>query len=435
MPTRPRFHLASLRLLHAVLICLFLPAPSALAAGRIEINQTAALAGGVTASDAPGFPVTIDAPGSYVLTGDLSLAAESPATDAIEIVVPLPTQNVTLDLAGFEIAGPATCTGFADGLICSNTGPGVGIEAAGASEVVIRDGMIRNMGSHGVDVWGAGRVTGLTVKHNGGDGVRLGFGSSAADVIARDNAGDGVSVGDGSLARDSVGIGNAGRGLVLGLGASGRQLTARDNGGHGVELGVRTTATGVAVSQNRAMGLVANGQNAVRDVAASSNSGVGIWLNGGRLEDATAWGNGGHGIQIGVGTIDGCESYLNTSRQIDAGNGAVVTNCFVRVNGDTGIFVSIDSRIVGNHVTGVSTTDLSRGIRVNGSRNVVEDNTISRVAIGIDVVSGDNAILDNRVNASGTAYDFVAGNAVGPVVDLTGGGELPEATTAPNLEW
>ena len=62
--------------------------------GAVEINQARALAGGVTPSDLPGFPVTIDGPGSFVLTGDLDLSAESPATHAIDIDTPLHTESV-----------------------------------------------------------------------------------------------------------------------------------------------------------------------------------------------------------------------------------------------------------------------------------------------------------------------------------------------------
>ncbi len=41
--------------------------------GVIEINQPRALAGGVTATDGAGFPVTLDHPGSYRLTGNLTV--------------------------------------------------------------------------------------------------------------------------------------------------------------------------------------------------------------------------------------------------------------------------------------------------------------------------------------------------------------------------
>ena len=46
-------------------------APAGAVDGVIEINQAKALAGGVTPSDTPGFPVSIDTAGSYRLTGNL----------------------------------------------------------------------------------------------------------------------------------------------------------------------------------------------------------------------------------------------------------------------------------------------------------------------------------------------------------------------------
>jgi hypothetical protein len=54
-----------------LLLAALLPLPALGIDGLVEINQAKALAGGVTASDAPGFPVTLDAQGSYVLTSNL----------------------------------------------------------------------------------------------------------------------------------------------------------------------------------------------------------------------------------------------------------------------------------------------------------------------------------------------------------------------------
>ncbi|MEZ4352198.1 MAG: hypothetical protein R3F16_00865 [Myxococcota bacterium] len=106
----------------ALRVCLALASALTLAAdadasdGVIEINQTTALAGGVTSSDEPGFPVTLDAPGSYRLTGNLDVPN---GTDGIEILA----SSVTLDLGGFRIAGPSIS-------ICPPTGcnDGSGIE-------------------------------------------------------------------------------------------------------------------------------------------------------------------------------------------------------------------------------------------------------------------------------------------------------------------
>lgn len=60
----------------------------------IEINQVRVVAGGVTSSDGADFPVTLDAPGSYILTGDLAVGGRD--TSAIHVT----TDDVTLDLRG-----------------------------------------------------------------------------------------------------------------------------------------------------------------------------------------------------------------------------------------------------------------------------------------------------------------------------------------------
>ena len=72
--------------------------------GVAEINQTAALAGGVTPADTPGFPVTLSQPGSYVLTSNLVVSTEV-------IGIDVTADNVSIDLNGFSLIGPTTCTG------------------------------------------------------------------------------------------------------------------------------------------------------------------------------------------------------------------------------------------------------------------------------------------------------------------------------------
>jgi hypothetical protein len=66
---------------------------------RIEIDQAAALAGGVSMADAPGFPVTIDVSGAYVLTSDLV----APAHVETPIVVAPHAAEASIDLNGFEV--------------------------------------------------------------------------------------------------------------------------------------------------------------------------------------------------------------------------------------------------------------------------------------------------------------------------------------------
>jgi hypothetical protein len=77
--------------------------PTVTADGVVLIDADAAAAGSVTPGDAPGYPVSINTPGHYRLAGSLTVNA---GTNAIEISV----SKVTIDLNGFAITGPNTCT-------------------------------------------------------------------------------------------------------------------------------------------------------------------------------------------------------------------------------------------------------------------------------------------------------------------------------------
>jgi hypothetical protein len=72
--------------------------------GIILIDQNRALAGNITPGDAPGFPISITQPGSYRLSGNLTVPA---ATNGIEISA----SNVTIDLNGFSLLAPARVPG------------------------------------------------------------------------------------------------------------------------------------------------------------------------------------------------------------------------------------------------------------------------------------------------------------------------------------
>ena len=92
-----------------IAVCLsWLASPALAVDGVVEINQARAEAGGVTATDTPGFPVTIDQSGSYRLTGNLTVS--SATTEAIEVR----DDRVTIDLNGFSIVGPGS--GASDGI-------------------------------------------------------------------------------------------------------------------------------------------------------------------------------------------------------------------------------------------------------------------------------------------------------------------------------
>ena len=144
--------------------------------GVVSINQPKARAGGVTASDAPGFPVTIDAGGSYRLTSNLTVADAD--VSAIEIIKEDDlVRGVTLDLNGFRIEGPGLPpNGNGANLSCTATGDGVGIEGPnfgggqGTDWLVIGNGTIFGMGERAISC-GRCRVDGILASANGGGGI------------------------------------------------------------------------------------------------------------------------------------------------------------------------------------------------------------------------------------------------------------------------
>ena len=120
------------RLFLTSLLCIITPilSVSAFAVdGVVLINQATVMAAG-------GFPYQINNSGSYRLSGNLVVSA---GADGIDINA----SNVTLDLNGFAISGPGSCTGSGATISCQNES-GVGISCGGnaPTQVTIRNGTV-----------------------------------------------------------------------------------------------------------------------------------------------------------------------------------------------------------------------------------------------------------------------------------------------------
>ncbi len=191
---------------------LFGPGVAAAGDGRIEINQARALAGGVTAGDAPGFPVTISTDGSFVLTSDLVVPVDE---DGLFVN----GADTSIDLNGFSVVGPASCSGSP--ISCLGTGAGVGegiYVFAGSAE--IRNGSVRGFGSVGVRHFGSSyhfRLIDVEVRENGNDGVE----TNAASALLRgltvvDNLGRGIDSITTTLLNDSLVSNNGSTAVFVG---------------------------------------------------------------------------------------------------------------------------------------------------------------------------------------------------------------------------
>jgi hypothetical protein len=252
----------------AVALCSVAAGGALASDGVIEINQVRALAGGVTPGDSPDFPVTIDRPGSYVLTGNLDVqGAPAPySTTAIEFVAG--AEGATLDLNGFVLVGPRggpTCP-----LPCPSTGAGVGIRI-GADFVSVANGTVRGFGSNGIDSAssgkGGGTLADLRVFGNGNEGIYTaghrilrcesssnlahGFRVITGSILSSRAKGNGINgfYTDRAIVSESLAEGNAVQGFDLAA-SSADSCVASNNSLFGFKLGGSILTNSLSVGNN-----------------------------------------------------------------------------------------------------------------------------------------------------------------------------------------
>jgi len=198
------------------LLALVLAHPALAVDGVIEINQSRALAGGVTAGDFAGFPVNLNVSGSYRLTSDLTASANNGG-------ISIDADNVTLDLNGFTIYGGG-------GLIAD------GISMANRRNVEIKNGTVRDFTRNGIFTninTQFLRVIALRAIGNAIDGIDLqGQGNTIDGCTSLNNGASGMRAFEGSLVINSVARGNGGFGLALiGPGGYRSNVFTGNNGG------------------------------------------------------------------------------------------------------------------------------------------------------------------------------------------------------------
>jgi parallel beta-helix repeat protein len=222
--------------------------------GTILINQQKAQTGSVTTGDAPGFPVTLSQPGSYVLSGNLTVPDQN--TTAIQVTA----DNVTIDLNGFSIIGPNIANGF-----------GEGVSAGSRTNIAVLNGTVRGMGSSGVYLGNKARAEGLRLISNT-DGIRIGVDSLVQNITAlgnritgvdlfgkstllnsvvTQNGEDGILAGDECLLQGNIVLGNGRYGISVEGSSTVLHNTVTGNGDFGLLLGSRTGYAQNVVAENK----------------------------------------------------------------------------------------------------------------------------------------------------------------------------------------
>ena len=137
---------------------------------------------------------TISQPGSYILTGNVTMTADR---DCIEIKV----DDVTLDLNGCVI------TGF--------SGSSHGVKGDSADGISVRNGVIRDFGAGGIVLRDQCSVENLKVTSCDTHGVKAGDNARILSVTVRQNFDDGIKVGSNSIVRHCIAEDNGGQGINL----------------------------------------------------------------------------------------------------------------------------------------------------------------------------------------------------------------------------
>lgn len=258
-----------------VVAALSVAAPGRASDGVLQINQACATNGGCFPGDSPGFPVTITQPGSYRLTGNLTVAALN--TDAVDVTV----SGVTVDLGGFTLQGPVTCSGSGSSINCApseTSGSGVSITSSEPGVVSVRHGVIRGfydgVGSGFINTADNTTLLDLRLLGNLNGGALLSFGALVRDVNASYNGGDGLVTLGGSLA----------------------SIVADGNGGNGIQAG--GTLEGAEANSNGKAGVYAS-TVVLRDSLIGSNTGDGVDSIDSSIIDCYIVRNGGYGIRVG----------------------------------------------------------------------------------------------------------------------------------------
>jgi hypothetical protein len=246
-----------------------LPLRAWAADGRIELNQAKITAG----SGFPFYLTTTDG-ASWVLTSDI--VVPSAATTGLVLAA-----GVSLDLNGFTVRGPVTCSRSssydATTTTCTASGAGVGLSLG--PRTAVRNGRVTGMGSFCISVtsgYDAGPLLeNLHVDNCAGGGVNL-YGGTLRNSNVNTNGADGVT---------DCFCGGAGIAVLIehnviafnkedGVGGQGevRDNRISYNGGAGIKASGAVHAVGNYIQHNEGRGIDVSGGSYLDNEIASNDT-------------------------------------------------------------------------------------------------------------------------------------------------------------------
>lgn len=350
----------------------------------------------------PGTPITqakmpmvISIPGSYYATEDLT--AGGPNGAAIRVLV----GNVTIDLRGHALVGDGT--GSFNGIYQESTG-----------SMTVQNGSIQYFGANAVLSYGKGNIIRNLRISNCAYGISAGDNAlvESCTIHSLSNSSGlcmGIYVGDDAVVRNSTvsglrgglvtaGINLSARGIASQCTVSDLKMTIDMATADGIVGGRDALISDCSVTSCRGVGFRLNGGSLRNSMARSSDCGVRL-QDGARADQVVSVGNTNGILVYSKCTVSRCTVNNNTYQGIDVeGSRNVITDNTCNENTSSGIFVfEDDNRIEGNAVVG---NDFGIYLRYWSGTDLAERNIVQR----------------NTASRSTTAnYFHMAGNAVAPI--------------------
>ncbi|MBN1475781.1 right-handed parallel beta-helix repeat-containing protein [Candidatus Sumerlaeota bacterium] len=315
-------------------------------------------------------PFPASASGSYYLTGDLTAPAD---TDGITISA----DHVTIDLNGFSLIGGGGTTGN-------------GIVTTSNDSITICNGVVRDWGDEGIDLFGGEDILieGIQATNNGGNGIFSGNSSVVSRCVATDNVGYGIWVREDSVVSHCAANRNGrtnptnqGGGIALSHNSVLEHSTANNN----QDAGASSPPLSVY-----GVGVFAGNGCVIRDVLAEGNSSSGIFVSdAGRVVDCVCRGNGSAGVSAySAGVITGCvcsdndtsagitaveNSVISGNTCYDNAYGIVAASSIIRDNICSGNTNEGITGTVYSHIQGNTCRDNNEGIQFDDGTIVINN--------------------------------------------------------------
>lgn len=367
-------------------------------------------------------PTTINQPGSYYLTQNITVASGN----AINITA----GNVTLDLNGFTIDGSTT----------ANSGVRVATPA-NAAPVTIRNGSLRRFSFTGIESTNNATIVveSITTTNNA-IGISASGNAVVRDVIAANNSSTGVIVEAMGLIENTLAQSNGADGFSVVSGTL-RNSIARANNAVGFRLGVfvnpelRVVLVDCIAEANAENGFEASSTATFTNCIANANTGSGFLTSEpAQFTRCIARGN----IQYGY-FIDDPSDFAECLAENNGLAGFFAagdfTDCEARSNGTNGFEIIRNSTITNSSATEnfqngfslLSTpgTRITNSLaQLNASAGItatvpatIDSCTVIENAIGIAAGTG-SLVIRNNASLNTTNYS-IAGADHGPITDLT----------------